>query len=117
MIQLAHRMDLRRLSGHCLQCSPFEKHPYLFYGVLVLLVALFVVAAVHEIIPGLCNAVDDAGQTCPFCKLAHSVYLALAVLSCLLLFILYQTSFSLDAGLYAHDLQYPCFLLRAPPLG
>lgn len=61
-----------------LKSTIFEQHSAVFFAVTLFLLGLFAFAAVHEMVPGLCDGDDEEGD-CPFCTLIYT----LALLVCL----------------------------------
>jgi hypothetical protein len=86
-----------------------------FRGVLLLLLLLFTLAAVHECIPGLCSADEDASQPCPFCKLMQTLYFLAFLATCMFHYEPARSGILRFANPPTPKFPYPFFLLRAPP--
>lgn len=99
-----------------LRSSAFQDRPVLFYGTILFLLALLCIAAVHELIPGLCEAGDEGEENCPFCQLVHVLVMAAAAIALLH----YGARISAvplpDNAPRPCRVRFPAYRLRAPPL-
>lgn len=95
----------------------FQRHPIVFWAVEGALLVFFAIAAVHEIIPGLCLAEEDDDSACPFCKLVH----ALALLVFLAAFLSSTRADGRAAGFFTalclKRFHHFAWRERAPPVG
>jgi hypothetical protein len=94
----------------------FERRALLFYAVLLVLLAFFAIAAVHELIPGLCEADGEGEEDCPFCKLVHTLTLIVAVFFFFTGCTAIRNTILSDSAFSPLMLQFPAYRLRAPPL-
>ena len=95
--------------------SVFKKHAHLFYGVLALMLVFFAVAAVHELIPGLCSADENGDNDCPFCKLVFSFTLIVLALAGFSFLTLFRNHLRAGTEPPQRQIRYPYLHLRAPP--
>jgi len=98
------------------QHGMFMRHGRLIYAVIMLLLAFYAVAVVHESIPGLCTLFDGDDEECAFCSLVYTLAIAL----CLCLYFLLrrerQTVALLPYAVFGSQRIWPAFSLRGPPL-
>lgn len=102
----------RRRPSRSLEHTVFQGARTLFYAATLALLALFALALLHELIPGLC--LDDGGS-CPFCKLVHTLTLTAPTLVFFACAALARRLLSGAAAPPRETPRYPRFLLRAPP--
>ncbi len=95
----------------CLSSS-FKRCAALFLIVVLLLLALYALALVHEIIPGLC--IEDGQEECPFCKLAHGIVLVLPALLGLTFTV--AACSHIERPVLHPIAVHACYRLRAPPI-
>jgi hypothetical protein len=82
----------------------------------ILLVGLFLVAAGHEMVPGLCVAPTPDGRTlCPFCQLIYTLIVILAVITALPILRLVQMCNPALPELPPRTTHRTTWSLRAPP--
>ncbi len=83
----------------------------------VFLVCFFMVAAVHEAVPGLCRITASPRDTdsCPFCKLIYTIA-AIIVLGLLVCFPPVQTPVEKGCAGIALSGHRDSFRLRGPPI-
>lgn len=98
-----------------LEKAAASRRSVFFYATAAFLIAFFALAAIHELIPGLCIEDDRPGEECPFCHLVKSLTLIVALLLTLAFWVAVRERLLALAQLCPHLLFQTRFLRRAPP--
>ncbi|MFO7973882.1 MAG: hypothetical protein R6V12_04530 [Candidatus Hydrogenedentota bacterium] len=96
--------------------AAFSKTSRLFYAVLMFLLLFYVLALVHEAIPGLCQKDEGGEENCPFCQLVHALILVVLVFTWLLWRASTTVSTAENSIYLPVHIRCICNPLRAPPL-